>query len=68
MRGAEPTLSPVLRFIYIRQQKNPCPTGLKRGGILFTGGCVALSGRGDTLLSVSCIIYKALSGLILQFV
>lgn len=39
-----------------------------RHGVSFTGGCVALSGCGDTHYSLSCVIYKALFGLILQFV
>lgn len=39
-----------------------------RRGVSFTGGCVASSGCGGTLVSLSCVIYKALFGLVLQFV
>lgn len=68
--GPKPTLAFLLHHIYIRPKKKKslyCETEA-RHDISFTGGCVALSGCGDTLLSLSCFVYKALFGLILQCV
>lgn len=39
-----------------------------RHDISLTGGCAAPWGCGHTLLPLSCIVYKALFGLILQLV
>lgn len=68
--GAKPTLAFLLGHIYMRQKKKKSLyyKTEARHGISFPGGCVALSGRGDTLLSLSCSVYKALLGLILQCV
>lgn len=60
--GTEATLAFDLRYIYMRQQKNPCTAGWEQ-----EGPCGSIWVR-DTLLSGSCVIHKALPGLILQFV
>lgn len=68
--GARPTPAFMLPlYLHEAEKTFPCTANTEaRRGISFTGGRVALSGRRDTPLYLSGVMYKALFGLTLQFV